>query len=74
MSAERHANLASMSLWTDGWCTYVAGGQDRLDYFKHVVARPKIYNTGAIFDFSGFTTGDLWIALVSFVNRICCDR
>lgn len=30
-----------------------------------MVAAPRIYNTGAVFDFSGFTTGDLWIALVS---------
>eukprot|EP00891_Asterochloris_glomerata_P006365 jgi/Astpho2/6365/e_gw1.00091.6.1_t len=43
------------------------GGEERLQYFKHVVAAPRIYNTGAVFDFSGFTTGDLWIALITFL-------
>ena len=38
-----------------------------MEYFKHVVAKPKIYNTGAAFDFSGFGSGSLWIALVTFL-------
>lgn len=44
-----------------------AGGADRMSYFKNVVAKPKIYNTGAAFDFSGFGSGSLWIALVTFL-------
>ena len=43
------------------------GGADRMAYFKKVVAKPKIYNTGAAFDFSGFGSGSLWIALVTFL-------
>ena len=38
-----------------------------MSYFKNVVAKPKIYNTGAAFDFSGFGSGSLWIALVTFL-------
>ena len=38
-----------------------------MSYFKKVVATPRIYNTGAAFDFSGFGSGDLWIALVTFL-------
>ena len=44
-----------------------AGGEDRMSYFKKVVAVPKIINTGAAFDFSGFGSGSLWIALVTFL-------
>lgn len=36
-------------------------------YFKKVVAKPQIFNTGAAFDFSGFGSGSLWIALVTFL-------
>lgn len=38
-----------------------------MSYFKNVVAKPKIYNTGVAFDFSGFGTGDLWVALITFL-------
>ena len=38
-----------------------------MSYFKKVVAKPQIFNTGAAFDFSGFGSGDLWIALITFL-------
>lgn len=38
-----------------------------MSYFKKVVAKPKIFNTGAALDFSGFGSGSLWIALVTFL-------
>ena len=38
-----------------------------MSYFKKVVAKPKIFNTGAALDFSGFGSGSLWVALVTFL-------
>ena len=36
-------------------------------YFKKVVAKPQIFNTGAALDFSGFSSGSLWVALVTLL-------
>lgn len=44
-----------------------AAGEDRLDYFKQVVAVPDTSYVNAQFDFSGFKTGQLWLALVTFL-------
>ncbi|KAL3161762.1 hypothetical protein ABBQ38_008857 [Trebouxia sp. C0009 RCD-2024] len=50
-----------------GGSSDITGGADRMSYFKKVVAKPQIYNTGAAFDFSGFGSGSLWIALITFL-------
>ncbi|KAL6774528.1 XUV2 [Auxenochlorella protothecoides x Auxenochlorella symbiontica] len=43
------------------------GGQERLDYFRKVVAVPDTSYTAAQLDFSGFKTGQLWLALITFL-------
>ncbi len=38
-----------------------------MEYFRHVVALPSLSATGAKLSFNGFVTGELWIALVTFL-------
>lgn len=38
-----------------------------MDYFRNVVALPSLAATGAKLSFKGFVTGELWIALVTFL-------
>ncbi len=40
---------------------------ERLQYFKRVVDLPTLKATGGTISFSGFTSGELWIALVTFL-------
>ena len=44
-----------------------AGGADRLDEFKRVVDVPTLRATGGAISFKGFTSGELWLALVTFL-------
>ncbi|KAK9811846.1 hypothetical protein WJX72_011125 [[Myrmecia] bisecta] len=47
--------------------TSIPGGEARLAYFKHVVDVPNLSKTGAAISFAGFTNGQLWIALITFL-------
>ena len=38
-----------------------------MDYFRNVVALPSLAATGFKLSFKGFVTGELWIALVTFL-------
>ena len=44
-----------------------AGGADRLNEFKRVVDVPTLKGTGGAISFKGFQSGELWIALVTFL-------
>ena len=44
-----------------------AGGADRLDEFKRVVDYPTLKATGGAISFKGFRSGELWIALATFL-------
>ncbi len=44
-----------------------AGGADRLDEFKRVVDFPTLKATGGAISFKGFSSGELWIALATFL-------
>lgn len=44
-----------------------AGGADRLQEFKRVVDLPTLKATGGAISFKGFASGELWIALVTFL-------
>lgn len=44
-----------------------AGGADRMQEFKKVVDLPTLKGTGGAISFKGFTSGELWIALVTFL-------
>lgn len=39
----------------------------RYQYFKKVVAAPTLDKTGLAFNFPGMKTGEVWIALVTFL-------
>ena len=45
----------------------LAGGADRLQEFKRVVDVPTLKGTGGAISFKGFQSGELWIALVTFL-------
>ena len=49
------------------WKGWPAGGAARLAYFKKVVSVPRLNRIGASLSFEGFTDGDLWIALATFL-------
>ena len=51
---------AGCSSASDAACGALTPAQSRFLYFKKVVAVPSVSATAAQFDFSGFTTGDLW--------------
>lgn len=42
-------------------------GDSRWAYFKKVVAAPTLDKTGLAFNFAGMKTGDVWIALITFL-------
>ena len=42
-------------------------GNARWHYFKKVVAAPTLEKTGLAFNFPGMKTGEVWIALVTFL-------
>jgi AGZA family xanthine/uracil permease-like MFS transporter len=42
-------------------------GPARWDYFKKVVAAPTLSKTGAALNFSGMGSGDVWVALITFL-------
>ena len=44
-----------------------AGGQQRFDVFKEVVAVPSLDLTGLAWDWSAFGDGHLWLALFTFL-------
>lgn len=44
-----------------------AGGAERMEFFRRVVDWPSLKATGAKLSFQGFVTGELWIALVTFL-------
>ena len=48
-------------------CLICSGGTERLDYFKRVVDAPTLRATGGAISFKGFTSGELWIALITFL-------
>ncbi|KAK9908098.1 hypothetical protein WJX75_002714 [Coccomyxa subellipsoidea] len=50
-----------------GRASSIPGGQERLQYFKNVVDLPTLKATGMAISFTGFTSGELWIALVTFL-------
>eukprot|EP01025_Chloroclados_australasicus_P067210 TRINITY_DN9294_c0_g2_i1.p1 TRINITY_DN9294_c0_g2~~TRINITY_DN9294_c0_g2_i1.p1 ORF type:complete len:561 (-),score=55.61 TRINITY_DN9294_c0_g2_i1:267-1949(-) len=47
----------------------IPGGEERLEFFKDVVAAPTLSKTGGeVFDgFSGIDTGDFWLAFATFL-------
>ena len=75
LSSDLHMPDACILAWTDAraplfkklWISHTAGGQERMDYFRNVVALPSLAATGAKLSFKGFVTGELWIALVTFL-------
>ncbi len=60
----RSYNCGTMGI--TGRCN-CAGGADRLDEFKRVVDLPTLKATGGAISFKGFSSGELWIALVTFL-------
>lgn len=44
-----------------------AGGEQRLEVFKHVVSLPNASKTSLAWSFSAFHRGELWVALVTFL-------
>ncbi|BDA45163.1 Adenine/guanine permease AZG1 [Coccomyxa sp. Obi] len=50
-----------------GKASSIPGGMERLEYFKRVVDLPTLKATGGTISFSGFTSGEVWIALVTFL-------
>ncbi|BDA42913.1 Adenine/guanine permease AZG1 [Coccomyxa sp. Obi] len=42
-------------------------GESRWEYFRNVVAVPSIKKTGGALSFSNFASGDLWLALITFL-------
>jgi len=42
-------------------------GESRWEYFRNVVAVPSIKKTGGALSFSNFQSGDLWLALITFL-------
>ena len=55
------------SRFCKGLCLMCAGGADRLNEFKRVVDVPTLKGTGGAISFKGFQSGELWIALVTFL-------
>ena len=49
-----------------GGCNH-AGGADRLHEFRRVVDFPTLKATGGSISFKGFSSGELWIALATFL-------
>lgn len=45
----------------------IPGGEARLSVFKEVVAAPSLDATGLAWDWSAFNTGELWVALFTFL-------
>ncbi|PSC75740.1 Adenine guanine permease AZG1 [Micractinium conductrix] len=45
----------------------IPGGQARMEVFKEVVAAPSLSATGLAWDWSAFNTGELWLALFTFL-------
>ncbi|CAK0784105.1 hypothetical protein CVIRNUC_007308 [Coccomyxa viridis] len=50
-----------------GMRSQIPGGADRLQEFKRVVDVPTLKGTGGAISFKGFQSGELWIALVTFL-------
>jgi AGZA family xanthine/uracil permease-like MFS transporter len=44
-----------------------AGGVERFEYFKHVVAVPDARKTTLAWSFSAFHRSELWVALITFL-------
>jgi hypothetical protein len=44
-----------------------AGGEARLEVFKHVVSVPDASKTSLAWSFAAFHRGELWVALVTFL-------
>lgn len=44
-----------------------AGGEERMQYFRHVVSVPNASKTALAWSFSAFRQGELWIALITFL-------
>ncbi|KAL4443804.1 hypothetical protein ABPG75_011541 [Micractinium tetrahymenae] len=53
--------------YADGASCLYTPEMRRWDYFKKVVSAPDTSATAGKFDFSGFKSGDLWIALITFL-------
>jgi AGZA family xanthine/uracil permease-like MFS transporter len=45
----------------------ISGGQQRLEFFREVVAAPTLSATGLAWDWSAFNDGKLWLALLTFL-------
>lgn len=45
----------------------IPGGATRMDVFKRVVAAPSLSQTGLAWDWSAFNSGNLWLALFTFL-------
>jgi AGZA family xanthine/uracil permease-like MFS transporter len=45
----------------------IAGGADRMSYFKNVVATPNASFTAGKLDFGGLADGQAWLALITFL-------
>ncbi len=45
----------------------LAGGEQRLDVFKQVVAAPSLNATGLAWDWSAFKDGRTWLVLFTFL-------
>eukprot|EP00208_Stichococcus_sp_RCC1054_P001908 CAMPEP_0206139330 /NCGR_PEP_ID=MMETSP1473-20131121/5537_1 /ASSEMBLY_ACC=CAM_ASM_001109 /TAXON_ID=1461547 /ORGANISM="Stichococcus sp, Strain RCC1054" /LENGTH=611 /DNA_ID=CAMNT_0053533077 /DNA_START=97 /DNA_END=1932 /DNA_ORIENTATION=+ len=45
----------------------IPGGEDRMDYFKNVVAAPDASFTAGKLDFGGLKQGEAWLALITFL-------
>jgi len=50
-----------------GQYSTVPGAQRRYDYFKQVVGVPNTSYSAGKFDWSGFSNGNLWVALITFL-------
>lgn len=48
-------------------CIVPAGGVERFEYFKHVVAVPDARKTTLAWSFSAFHSSELWVALITFL-------
>ena len=62
----QHSEYGCGTIGIIGRCK-CAGGADRLDEFKRVVDLPTLKATGGAISFKGFSSGELWIALATFL-------